>query len=97
MEPHLEPKSGLALKIPADPRELADKAIGALQAEAGNRMRLVSVSLEIGVGRMDPDGAPRLIIRRDRTTSTLSFLSLEVRVGEELMCSARGVFSVIPA
>jgi hypothetical protein len=97
MEPQGTPKTGLAPRVTADPRELAGMALTALQTEAGDNRRLVSFSLEIGVGRMEPETTPLLSVRRDRTTSTLSFISLEARVGAELLFSARGVFSAIPA
>lgn len=97
MQPEAEPTTSRALKVSADPRALADMALAALQTEAGHTRRLVSFALEIGVGPMDPGTPPRLSVRRDRTTSTLSFISLEARVGDELLFSARGVFSAITA
>jgi hypothetical protein len=87
------PAADLGAPGPLDPAYCSAWALKALEAAAGDAMRLASFSLEMGSSAVGAGDAITVHVATDKRTHAIAFLSLEARAGAAVAFAARAVFS----
>lgn len=85
------PSSSLGGPGPAEPMRCAATAIAAMGQSSGG-LRMTSLALELASQDIR-DGIVELRTTVDKRTRSILFVSVEARVGDQLVFTAQGLFS----